>query len=118
MGVVDRHSNMTTPFYAAIPIFEGAFLMKRNGDKTREQLIDELEASEAERRKAEKRLERLHLVLRTIGNVNTSSLTKRRTRVEYLKVPVRTLPRIETITMPGSICWTNPGSLTFPSNQM
>lgn len=70
MGVVGRHGNMIIPLYVVTPIFEDAFSMKRNGDKTREQLIDELEASEAKRRKAEKRLERLNLVLRAIGNVN------------------------------------------------
>ena len=72
MGVVGRHSNMTMPFYGATPIFEVASLMKdgNNGDKTKEQLIDELAASEAKRKQAEKRLERLNLILRTIGNVN------------------------------------------------
>ena len=44
--------------------------MKSNGDKTKEQLINELKASEAERKKVEKRLEHLNLVLRAIGNVN------------------------------------------------
>jgi hypothetical protein len=72
MGVDGSHSNMTMPFYVATPIFEGASLMKdgNNGDKTKEQLINELEASEAEHKQAEKRLERLNLILRTIGNVN------------------------------------------------
>ena len=72
MGVDGSHSNMTMPFYVATPIFEGASLMKdgNNGDKTKEQLINELAASEAERKQAEKRLERLNLVLRAIGNVN------------------------------------------------
>ena len=60
---------MTMPFYGDTPIFEGVFLMN-DGDKTKEQLINELEASEAERKQAEKRLERLNLVLRAIGNVN------------------------------------------------
>ena len=70
--MVGSHSNMTMPFYVATPIFEGASLMKdgHNGDKTKEQLINELAASEAERKQAEKRLERLNLVLRAIGNVN------------------------------------------------
>ncbi|MDD5590431.1 MAG: hypothetical protein PHY18_00700 [Dehalococcoidales bacterium] len=44
--------------------------MKGNGDKTKEQLINELTASEARRRNAEKRIERLNVVLRAIGNVN------------------------------------------------
>ena len=44
--------------------------MKSNGDKTKEQLIHELKASEAERKKAERQLEHLNLVLRAIGNVN------------------------------------------------
>ena len=69
MGLVGSHSNMTIPFYVATPIFEGAFLLN-NGDKTKEQLINELAASETERKQTEKRLARLKLILRAIGDVN------------------------------------------------
>jgi len=41
-----------------------------NGDKTKEQLINELAASETERKQTEKRLARLKLILRAIGDVN------------------------------------------------
>ena len=51
MGVDGSHSNMTMPFYGATPIFGGAFLMKRDGDKIKKQLINELEVSEAKRKK-------------------------------------------------------------------
>ena len=69
MGLVGNHSNMTMPFYVATPIFEGAFLMN-NGDKTKEQLINELAVSETERKQTERRLARLRLILRAIGDVN------------------------------------------------
>ena len=43
MEMVGSHSNMTMPFYVAAPIFEGVHKMK-DSDKTKKQLIDELEA--------------------------------------------------------------------------
>ena len=60
---------MKMPLYGDTSIFEGAFLMN-NGDKTKEQLINELAASETERKQTEKRLARLKLILRAIGDVN------------------------------------------------
>ena len=41
-----------------------------NGDKTKEQLISELAISETERKQTERRLARLRLILRAIGDVN------------------------------------------------
>ena len=53
--MVGCYSNITVPFYAATPIFEGMFLMK-DSDKTKEQLISELEALELEHRHTEEKL--------------------------------------------------------------